>query len=108
VGHLRENGFAVSTVDVSEDDLLAIKSRYGVRRDLESCHTGTVDGYVIEGHVPADDIRRLLQERPEIVGLTVPGMPAGSPGMEVPGGRREPFDVLAFDEQGNTEVYSSH
>ena len=75
---------------------------------VRSCHTGTIGGYVIEGHVPAADIKRLLIERPQIVGLAVPGMPAGSPGMEVPSGTVAPYDVLAFDKMGKTTVFASH
>ena len=89
-------------------NLTPIKERYGVARELQGCHTATVNGlYVIEGHVPADLIERLLDDEPDIVGLSVPGMPVGSPGMEVPGRAAEPYDVLAFDEEGNAEVYAS-
>lgn len=103
--HLRENGFQVTTIDV--DDLSRVKARYGTSGALESCHTALVDGYVIEGHVPADVIRRLLEERPDVRGLAVPGMPVGSPGMEVPSGQRDPYDVLAFDSEGNVSIYAS-
>lgn len=75
---------------------------------LQSCHTAIVDGYVIEGHVPAEDIRRLLAERPTVTGLAVPGMPVGSPGMEVDGFADEPYDVLAFDTDGTTEIFASY
>lgn len=106
--HLRENGFTVKTIDLRSDaELMTVKSRNGVTAGLASCHTALVDGYVIEGHVPADVIVKLLQERPDVKGLAVPGMPAGSPGMEDPSGRRDPYDVLAFDEMGNTSVYDS-
>ncbi len=89
-------------------DLTPIKARYGVARELQGCHTATVDGlYVIEGHVPADLIARLLDEKPDIVGLSVPGMPVGSPGMEVPGREPEPYDVLSFDKDGTIQVYAS-
>ncbi len=89
-------------------DLRPIKAQFGVAREIESCHTATVDGhYVVEGHVPADVIHRLLKERPEITGLSVPGMPVGSPGMEVPGRQPEHYDVLAFDDSGNTRVYAT-
>jgi hypothetical protein len=88
-------------------DLTPIKARYGVERELQGCHTATVDGlYVIEGHVPADVIERLLDETPAIVGLSVPGMPVGSPGMEVPGREPERYDVLTFDKDGNTQIYA--
>ncbi len=108
MGHLRENGFKVNPVDLgSDDELMVVKSRNGITPALASCHTALVDGYVIEGHVPADVIVKLLQERPDVKGLAVPGMPVGSPGMEDPSGRREPYDVLAFDEAGKTSVYAS-
>ncbi|HSE05346.1 MAG TPA: DUF411 domain-containing protein [Methylomirabilota bacterium] len=74
---------------------------------LQSCHTAVVDGYVIEGHVPADVIDRFLRERPAVVGLAVPGMPVGSPGMETPGQASERYQVLAFDQKGRTTVYAS-
>lgn len=83
-----------------------VKRKYGVTAALEGCHTAVVDGYIIEGHVPADDIRRLLRERPAVAGLSVPGMPIGSPGMEMPGRRPEPYQVLAFDEKGKATVYA--
>lgn len=101
VEHLREHGFEVETHDLPRLD--QIKARYGVTRELESCHTAVVDGYVVEGHVPADLIERMLKERPQIAGLTVPGMPMGSPGMEGP--RKDPYDVLTFDRDGKTTVY---
>ena len=89
-------------------DLRPVKARYGITEELESCHTATVEGeYVVEGHVPADVIHRLLEEHPDVAGLSVPGMPVGSPGMEVPGRQPEHYDVLAFDEAGNTRVYAS-
>lgn len=106
IEHLREDGFAVQAEDVV--DLGRIKERYGVTRELGSCHTAIVGGYVVEGHVPAADLRRLLEERPEnVVGLAVPGMPIGSPGMEQ-GDQEDPFDVIAFKLDGTTEVWSSH
>ena len=89
-------------------DLTAVKAEHQVPADLQSCHTAIVDGYVIEGHVPIEDIRRLLAERPDISGLAVPGMPIGSPGMEVEGYADQPFDVLAYDDAGATSVFSSH
>ena len=84
--------------------LSAIRTKHGVSPQLSSCHTSLVGGYVIEGHVPAADIRRLLKERPAIVGLAAPGMPNGSPGMDVP--NSPPYDVLAFDKAGRTTVFS--
>ena len=84
-----------------------VKKLAGVPEKLASCHTATVGGYVVEGHVPADDIKRLLSERPDVKGLAVPGMPIGSPGMEV-GDRTEPYDVIAFDGEGETKVFQSY
>ena len=104
MGHLRENGFKIEKKDVFGKKLADIKQQLGVPERLRSCHTALVHGYVIEGHVPADLIHKLLKERPQIVGLAVPGMPVGSPGME--GGKPEPYDVLAFDKQGRTTVYA--
>ncbi len=106
IEHLREEGYEVIAEDV--DNLAAIKAELGVRPHLASCHTALVDGYIVEGHVPAADIDRLLAERPDIAGLSAPGMPAGSPGMEIPGRPADPFDVLAFDQLGNTTVYAKH
>jgi hypothetical protein len=103
---MEKNGFTVVTRKV--DDMTAIKARYRIPTELQSCHTAIVNGYVIEGHVPVADIRRMLKERPEIVGLAVAGMPAGAPGMEDPGGRTEPYSVVSFDEEGRTEVYASY
>ena len=101
--HLRQHGFSVKTVDV--DDVGPIKAKHRVPSELEACHTALVGGYVIEGHVPADVIKRLVRERPRVAGLAVPGMPAGSPGMESPGGRSVRYDIISFDAQGKTKVY---
>src|SRR3954469_4063099 len=106
VAHLEEAGFKATVTESAAID--ALKDSKGVPRAARSCHTATVNGYVIEGHVPAADIKRLLKERPSVVGLAVPGMPAGSPGMEVPGGRVAPYDVIAFDKTGKTSVFASH
>ena len=104
VSHLEENGFEVEAIDLR--DLNMIKSMSGIKPGLASCHTARVGGYVVEGHVPADDIKRLLRERPEVKGLTVPGMPHGSPGMET--GRQDPYQVLTFGADGKTEVFSQY
>jgi hypothetical protein len=103
---MREEGFEVRTTDTS--DLADFKASHGVPRQVESCHTALVAGYVVEGHVPASDIQRLLRERPGIRGVAVPGMPIGSPGMEVPGTKAQPYDVIAFDKNGRTDVFASH
>lgn len=86
-------------------DMGMVKAQHGIARDLQGCHTAVVDGYKIEGHVPADLIKRLLEERPAIAGLAVPGMPAGSPGME--SANPQPYDIIAFDGQGGRSVYDS-
>lgn len=103
---MEKNGVTVVTEIV--DDMTPIKTRYLVPTELHSCHTAIVDGYVVEGHVPVVEIRRMLDERPDIIGLAVAGMPAGSPGMEGAGGSPGSFDVVAFDKQGRTEVYASY
>jgi hypothetical protein len=104
VDHLRGHGFKVDARDVTDID--AVKRKHGVPGKLGSCHTGLVDGYVIEGHVPADVIDQLLRERPAVAGLAVPGMPIGSAGMEVPGQKPERYDVIAFDARGGTRVFA--
>ncbi len=106
VDHMREQKFTVRTTDT--DQVEAIKTKHGVPTAVRSCHTALVGGYVIEGHVPAADIQRLLKERPAIVGIAVGGMPVGSPGMEVPGRPADPYDVVSFDKNGRTAVFSSH
>ena len=104
MGHLRASGFSVDDQTVS--DMGAVKQRHGVPVKLSSCHTATVDGYVLEGHVPADLIDRLLAERPRVTGITVPGMPAGSPGMEALGQPAQRYEVLTFDAKGETRVFA--
>jgi hypothetical protein len=103
---LEDNGFEVEEIDT--DDLVSIKTKHQVPSSFQACHTAIVDGYVIEGHVPAADINRLLQERPAVVGIAVAGMPAGSPGMDIVGFETEPFDVVTFDETGEIEVYATY
>jgi hypothetical protein len=106
VEHLRVLGFIVKTSDV--DSIAKVRERHGVPKQLASCHTAIAGEYVIEGHVPAADIQRLLKERPSVIGISVPGMPIGSPGMEVQGSRVQPYDVIAFDKAARTRVFSSH
>lgn len=103
INHMRANGFRVETHDVA--DVMPIKRQYGVPDELVSCHTAVVGGYAIEGHVPAADIQRLLRERPKVRGLAVPGMVAGSPGMEQ--GPPQPYATLAFDDRGS-RIYMRH
>ena len=103
VQHLEKNGFAVKVVDM--DDLTAIKRTAGVPSKLESCHTGLVGAYVVEGHVPADLIQKMLKEKPAILGLAVAGMVVGSPGMEQ-GASKVPYDVTAFTRDGKFSLYA--
>lgn len=106
VAYLADNGYSVLTEYV--DDMTPIKQQYQVPTDLQSCHTAVVDGYVIEGHVPVAEMERLLSERPDVLGIAVPGMPLGSPGMETAGAAAQPFDVLTFDQAGHTEIYAHY
>ena len=107
VKHLEANGFAVKVKAAEPGALASLKRQAGIGDKLASCHTAMIDGYVIEGHVPATDIKRLVAERPQAVGLTVPGMPVGSPGMEQ-GAEFEPYDVLLIKKDGSTEVFAKH
>ena len=103
---MKEHGYQVQVESI--ENPWPVKERYHVPSVLAGCHTAIVDGYVIEGHVPVDAIERLLAERPEVTGLAVPGMPVGSPGMEVAGADPVPFEVLAFKENGDTSVFASY
>ena len=93
--------------DVSDSQLNAIKIQSGVPDDLQSCHTAKVGGYIVEGHVPAEDIHRMLKEKPAIAGIAVAGMPMGSPGMEQ-GGSKQPFNTMAFTKDGKKTVFARH
>ena len=103
VRHLEDAGFQVSIVESA--DLSPLKTKAGVPAALQSCHTAFVGGYIVEGHVPAATISRLLAARPAIRGIAVPGMPIGSPGIDVPGEKSEPFRVMAFGESGAPRVF---
>ncbi len=107
IGYLRDNGFAVSFEERSIDDLAAFKRQQGIPDTLASCHTATIGRYTIEGHVPAADIRRLLAEAPDAIGLAVPGMPYGSPGMG-PETERDAYDVILIGRDGTATVYSRY
>lgn len=107
IGHLRDNGFPVSFEERSAEALEAYKRERGIPADLVSCHTGTVEGYMLEGHVPAADINRLLAERPDAIGLAVPGMPYGSPGMG-PESEREAYDVILIAKDGSASTFTSY
>lgn len=104
VKHLQDAGFRVRVTEV--DDVAPVKRQFHVPPRLSSCHTAVVNGYVVEGHVPAADIARMLKEQPKIRGLFVPGMPVGSPGMEGPNGAR--YEVLALDDAGKVTVFAVH
>jgi hypothetical protein len=103
VDYMRTNGFDVKVQDV--ENIGALKTKLGVRPEFSSCHTAQVGDYIVEGHVPAEVVHRLLKERPKIAGISVPNMPAGSPGMETPDGRKDRYDILAFTSDGKTTVY---
>lgn len=104
VGHLEANGFKVEVQ--SKETMTSIKRQHGVPEALQSCHTALVGSYVIEGHVPAADVKKLLATKPAVKGLAVPGMPIGSPGME--GGTPQKYDTVAFSANGKTTVFASH
>ena len=104
--HAQKHGFKVK--DVKTEEMETLKQKYNVPPELASCHTTIVDGYVMEGHIPVDDIKRFLTEKPKnFAGLAVPGMPLGSPGMEA-GDMKQPFQVLAFNKEGKVEVFQEH
>lgn len=104
--HMRAAGFSVTVVE--HQDLSPVRARLGVPDELASCHTGEVGGYAVEGHVPAADVIRMLAERPRAAGLAVPGMPLGSPGMEVPGRPAEAFETLLIGRDGRAGVFARH
>ena len=107
IAHLEANGFSVSSFDVGNSEA---RKRLGMPAQYGSCHTAEIQGYAIEGHVPAKDIHRLLEEKPDAIGLTVPAMPRGSPGMDGPayGGVKDPYDVLLIDSNGAASVFQSY
>jgi hypothetical protein len=104
VVHLEKSGFKVQKKVLFGKNFTEFKRNQGIPERLYACHTALIEGYVIEGHVPADLIRKHLKEKPPVIGLAVPGMPVGSPGME--GGKPEPYNVLTFDKTGKTTVYA--
>ena len=104
VDSMKAAGFTVTAIDTA--DVTPIRTAHGVRPEHASCHTAIVNGYVVEGHVPASDIRRLLAERPKAIGLAAPGMPQSAPGMDMPG--KEPYDVLLLDSAGKATVFARH
>src|SRR5688500_13325285 len=106
VEHMKQNGFTVHVTDMN--DLSTVKAKHGVPSKAQSCHTGVVNGYVVEGHVPAADVKRMLKEKPAIAGLALPGMPMGSPGMERADNLVPAYQVLSFEKSGATRVYAKH
>jgi len=107
VAHMQQAGFKSETENLSELRMFNLKKRVGITFELSSCHTAFVNNYIVEGHVPSGDVLLLLSQKPDALGLTVPGMPAGSPGMEM-GGHRDPFDTLLMLRDGNSEVFKNH
>ena len=106
IDHMRAAGFDVRSQDMAQGALIELKQRAGIDVETASCHTAFVEGYVVEGHVPAEDVRRLLAERPDAIGLSVPGMPIGSPGMEM-GSEVEPYETLLIARDGTTSVFAA-
>ena len=107
VDHMRAAKFQARVTDMKQAELDKIKAKHGIPVRFHSCHTALVGGYIVEGHIPAAEVKRLLKEKPAVAGIAVPGMPIGSPGMEVPGSRPRPYDVLAFDKQGRAQVFAT-
>ncbi len=105
VSYLEDNGYQVNAKDMK--DLRFIKSISGVKQQYASCHTAVIDGYVVEGHVPVADIERMLKEKPDIIGISAPGMPVGSPGMEQ-GNRRDDYDVISLEKDGSFKRFAQH
>ena len=103
IEHMKAAGFQVRAVDM--EDITEVKQASGVPMKLRTCHTAIIDGYVVEGHVPADLVKKMLAEKPKVTGIAVPGMPVGSPGMEQ-GNQKDPYEVLLFDKSGKTSVYA--
>ncbi len=105
VSHIKQNNFNVN--DIVTDDMQSLKAKYAVNAEMASCHTALVNGYVVEGHVPAKDIQHMLTTKPSIVGIAVPGMPMGTPGMEM-GDKKDAYQVLSFDDKNQSKVFSSY
>jgi hypothetical protein len=107
VEHMRQNGFQAEVHDVSAAQVRAVSKAAGLSEEGSSCHTAKVGNYIVEGHVPAADVQRMLKEKPASAGIAAPGMPAGSPGMEM-GGRKDAYDVISFTKAGKTAVFAKH
>jgi hypothetical protein len=107
IEHIEKSGFSVESQNITQRRLSDLKRRTGISSELTACHTAFINSYFIEGHVPAEDIKSLIFQRPDALGLAVPGMPRGSPGMEM-GDKKDPFDTLLVKRDGSSEVFSSH
>jgi hypothetical protein len=107
VEHVRQAGFTAKVNELGDEALDALKAKHGIPRTAQSCHTALVGGYIVEGHVPATEVHRLLKEKPAVAGIAVGGMPTGSPGMEVAGVPPRTYNVVTFDKQGAVRVYST-
>jgi hypothetical protein len=107
VEHMQGAGIEITPKAMSRGDLMRFKASMGLKPEQSSCHTAVIEGYIVEGHVPASDVKRLLSEKPDAIGLAVPGMPVGSPGMES-GDQKDPFDVLLVKKDGTTEVFAKY
>ncbi|MCB0719917.1 MAG: DUF411 domain-containing protein [Bacteroidetes bacterium] len=105
IDYLEKAGYTVTAVD--REDMAMVKAKYGIPRNVQSCHTGIINGYVVEGHVPVEDIERMLAAKPDAVGISAPGMPVGSPGMEQ-GNQKDPYDVVAFRSSGEVAIFASY
>lgn len=107
VEHLKQNGFQVTDLVKPESEIQTIRQKYNLPSNLASCHTSEVAGYLVEGHIPVADVKRLIAQKPNIAGISVPGMPIGTPGMEM-GDRKESFNVFAFKKDGQTKIFNSY
>ncbi|HXG86811.1 MAG TPA: DUF411 domain-containing protein [Vicinamibacterales bacterium] len=107
VDHLKAAGFTTKVTELNDEALDALKAKRGVPRTAQSCHTAVIGNYVVEGHVPASEVKRLIKERPAVAGIAVAGMPLGSPGMEVPGQKPQTYNVVSFDKMGATKIFST-
>ncbi len=107
VEHIKQNGFQVTDIVKPESEIQAIRQKYNLPSDFASCHTSEVAGYLVEGHIPVADVKHLIAQKPDIAGISVPGMPIGTPGMEM-GDRKQSFNVFAFQQDGQTQVFNSY
>ncbi|MEB3343420.1 DUF411 domain-containing protein [Okeania sp.] len=107
VEHIQKNGFQVTDIVKPESEIQTIRQKYNLPSDLTSCHTSEIGGYLVEGHIPVADVKRLIAQKPDVAGISVPGMPIGTPGMEM-GDRQQSFDVFAFEKDGQTRVFNSY